>query len=127
MDTHTKNNNRKWKILCWNVRGIDSQTKLLAIQSKIVETKCEIICLQEIKKENFDQNFIRQFCPSAIDHFSFIPSVGASGGTIIIWMSSRFSGQVIFQNDNAMSIEFESMISGDIWVLSNIYAPCTSD
>jgi hypothetical protein len=42
-------------------------------------------------------------------------------------MSSRFSGQVIFQNDNAMSIEFESMISGDIWVLSNIYAPCTSD
>jgi exonuclease III len=38
---------------------MNSQTKLSAIRSKIIETKCDIICLQETKKETFDQNFIR--------------------------------------------------------------------
>jgi exonuclease III len=114
MDTETRHNNRHWKILCWNVRGINSQVKLTAIKSKILETNCEIICLQETKKENFDQSFIRQFCPSTFEHFEFIPSIGASGGTIIICKSGRFSGQVISQNESAMSVEFVSMLSGEV-------------
>jgi exonuclease III len=58
--------------------------KLLAIRSKIMETKCDIICLQETKKENFDQNFIRKYCPPTFDRFEFVPSISNSGGTIII-------------------------------------------
>jgi hypothetical protein len=42
-------------------------------------------------------------------------------------MSSRFSSQVISQNDYAMSVEFESMISGDMWVITNVYAPCSPE
>jgi exonuclease III len=109
------------------VRGINSQTKLSAIWSKIIETKCDIISLQETKKETFDQNFIRQFCPPTFDHFEYVPSVGSLGGTIIIWLSSRFSGQVISQNEYAMSVEFESMISSDMWVITNVYAPCSPE
>jgi hypothetical protein len=39
-------------------------------------------------------------------YFEYIPSEGASGGTIIIWKSSRFPGRVVFQNNYAMSVEF---------------------
>jgi exonuclease III len=92
-----------------------------------LETNCEIICLQETKKEKFDTNFIKQFCPLAFDRFEFIPSVGASGGTIMIWKSSRFNGQVISQNDYSMSIEFESTLLGAVWVLTNVYAPYTTE
>jgi exonuclease III len=123
VDTHARNNNRK--ILCWNVHEINSQSKLSAIRSKISEIKCDIICLQETKRKNFDQNYIRQFCPPAFDRFKFISSVGNSGGTIIIWMSTRFSGQVVSHNDYAMSVEFESMMTGEVWVLTNVYVPCT--
>jgi hypothetical protein len=75
-----RNKNRQWKILCWNVRGINSQNKLTAIKSKILETSCDIICLQETKKELFDRIFIKQFCPFVFDCFQSIPSIGASGG-----------------------------------------------
>jgi exonuclease III len=109
------------------VRRINSQVKFAAIRSKILETNCEIICLQDTKIENFDTNFIEQFYPSTFDRFEFIPSVGASGGTIMIWKSSKFNGQVISQNDYAMSIEFESKISRAVWVLTNVYAPCTPE
>jgi hypothetical protein len=65
-------------------------------------------------------------CPSAFDAFEFIPSVGAYGGTIIIWKSSLFSGAKIFKNDYCLSVEFSSKFNSESWVLSNIYAPCTA-
>jgi exonuclease III len=112
MDTHNGQRNRQWKILCWKIRGMNAQSKLMAIQSKIKEANCDVICLQETKKENFDSNFIKSFCLTSFDQFKFIPSVGASRGSIIIWKSSRFSGQVIAQNDYAMSVEFSSRSLG---------------
>jgi exonuclease III len=82
----------------------------MAIKSKIMESCCDIICLQETKKEFIDQGFIRKFFPSSFDHFEFIPSTGESSGTIIIWKSGRFSGQVISHNEYAMNLEFVSML-----------------
>jgi hypothetical protein len=53
--------------------------------------------------------------------------VGASGGTIIIWKSSIFQGQLLFHNDYALSVEFTSLHNGANYVLTNIYTPCTPD
>jgi hypothetical protein len=53
--------------------------------------------------------------------------VGASRGTIIIWKSSKFLGNLIFQNDFAMSIEFKSLFSDAKWIPTNIYALCTPE
>jgi exonuclease III len=126
MDNHNRHGSGRF--LCWNVGGgINSQHKLTAIRSKIIETCCDIICLLETKKEMFDLSFIKKFCPPSFDCFKFAPSHGASGGTIIIWKGNRFSGQIIAQNDFVMSVEFVSTHSGAIWVLTNIYAPCTSE
>jgi exonuclease III len=127
MDTQPRHSNRHWILLCWNICEINSQIKKMVIKSKIMESCCDIICLQETKKEFFDQGFIRMFCPSSFDRFEFIPSNGASGGTIIISKSGRFSGQVISHNEYAMSVEFVSILSGVVWVLTNVYAPCTSE
>lgn len=127
MDTQTNNRVRQWKILYWNIRGINSTHKWTTLRSKIVETGCDIIYIQETKRELFDQQYLRNFCLAQFDCFRYIPSLSLSGGTIIVWKSSRFTGHLIFQNDYAMSIKFVSMISGAIWVLTNIYAPCTPE
>lgn len=75
---------RTWKILCWNVRGINSDKKWEAIRDRVFECSCDVICLQETKKESFDKMFINKICPPMFDAFDFIPSVGALGGSIII-------------------------------------------
>jgi hypothetical protein len=51
--------NRSWKILNWNLRGINSEKKWVALSSKIDESNCDIICLQETKRESFDMEYIR--------------------------------------------------------------------
>ena len=50
-----------------------------SIRDKIVGNGCDIVCLQETNKENFDLHYIKNFCPPAFDAFEFLPSVGPQG------------------------------------------------
>jgi hypothetical protein len=61
MDTQQGQRNRQWKMLCWNGRGMNAQSKLTTIKSKIKEANCDIIYFHETKKEVFDVNFIKTF------------------------------------------------------------------
>lgn len=82
--------NRNWTILSCNIRGINSNNgKWDAVKSKVSESKCDILCLQETKKEFFDLAYVKKFCPPCMDDFVFLPSVGNSGGSLIAWNTSR--------------------------------------
>jgi exonuclease III len=83
---------RSWRILCWNVRGLNSENRQRDVRSKIDESGCDIICLQETKCESVDWRFIRKFAPKRFDCFTFSPSVGASRGMIVLWNSSEGVG-----------------------------------
>jgi hypothetical protein len=89
--------NRSWKILCWNIRGINSEGKWDAIKSKIKESSCDILFLQETKREFFDAQYIKNFCHARLNEFDFLPSVGASGGCIVVWDGSKFFGSPVSQ------------------------------
>jgi exonuclease III len=51
-------NNRTWKIMNSNIRGINSEKKWLGFSNKIEESGCDIICLQETKREHFDLQYV---------------------------------------------------------------------
>ena len=53
---------RKWRVLCWNVRGLNADNRQREVRSKIEESDCDIICLQETKCESFDWRLLRKFC-----------------------------------------------------------------
>ena len=105
--------NKSWKILNWNVRGLNSDKKWNSIRDKITESRSEIICLQETKRETLDISFIRNFCPPAYDSFEYLPSIGASGGILVVWMSSSFLGNLVFSNEYAILVEFTSKFNNE--------------
>ena len=115
---------RNWNILIWNVRGINDPAKWLALANKIAESNCDIICLQETKRESFYSQYIKQFCPRRLKKFVFLPSVGASGGLFIRWNDNLFVGNTLFRNNFSISVKLTSTLSGATWVLTNVYAPC---
>jgi len=116
---------KNWKVLSWNVHGINSDKKWNAIRDRVSESCCDVICLQKTKRSHFDAMFIRQFCPPVFYQCEFLPSNGASGGSIIIWKSSIFSGSLVFQNEYASSVLLSSAHNNASSILTNIYAPCT--
>jgi exonuclease III len=118
---------RKWKVLCWNVRGINSQMKWDAVKDKIRESQCDIIFLQETKRETFDKQYLRNFYPPNFDAFEFVPSVGASGGIITIWNRAQFSGSLAYNNSFSLFVELRSNHNDDFWLLTNVYGPCTAE
>src|SRR4051812_8422424 len=97
-----------WLVLDWNVCGLNDRAKRLAVFNKIDESGAAIVCLQEIKCEDFDHSFVRSFCPKKIDQFVFSPYVGASGGIIVLWNSAIFKGTVIEIHRSAIHVEFVS-------------------
>ena len=56
-----------------------------------------------------------------------MPSNGASGGLIIIWKSSVFTGLVMHCQPFALSMHFTSKQDNFSWTLMNIYGPCSGD
>lgn len=104
---------------------MNSDKKWNAIRDRIVDSLCDIVCLQETKREHFDDLFLRNICPASFDKFIYLPSTGASGGSIITWKSILFQGNLVFQNSYALSVEFCSMHDNAHWILTNIYAPCS--
>jgi hypothetical protein len=117
-------NTRNWNILCWNIRGINASEKWDAVRDKIEESACSVICLQETKKENFDICFIRKFAPRRFDKFDFIPSVGASGGILVLWNSATFLALVVDKRSFGITVNFSSVHDNQSWKLTTVYGPC---
>jgi exonuclease III len=107
-----------------NLRGINYEKKWLALSNKTEESRCDIICLQETMRENFDMEYFRKFCPKKFDKFEFLPSVGDFGGIIIIWNGSLFSRELAFANEISISVKLTCNLSAGSWILTNIYGPC---
>lgn len=127
LSMNNSHQNRKWKVLCWNVRGLNAKERWDAIRDKISECACDTICLQETKRQTFHLQFIKNFCPPCFDAFEFLASVGASVGLIIIWKSSQFLGTLAFTNNFAILVDFHSLHDQSDWILTNVYGPCTSE
>ena len=112
--------NKSWNVLSWNVRGINSESKLLALRNAIDTSGFSVLCIQETKRESFDLSFTKPFCPKRFNKFVFAPSLGASGGIITFWNSSMFVGMSWFVDSFAVGVCFVSMQSNEAW---NLYGP----
>jgi exonuclease III len=117
-------NNRNWNILYWNIRGLNAVDKHDAVRNKIKESGCSIICLQETKMQFVDMQSIRKFAPRQFDKFDFVPSIGASGGLIVIWNSAYFMGVTIEKLPFGITICFTSTFNLSDWKMTTVYGPC---
>ena len=116
--------NKSWNVLSWNIIGINSDKKLLALRNATDSSGCAIICIHGTKRESFYLAFAKTFCPKRFDKFVFAPSSGASGGIITIWNSSIFTGSPWYVSPFSIGISFVSTQSAVTWNLVNVYGPC---
>lgn len=115
---------RNWNILCWNIRGLNSDDKWRAVRQMIDESGCSIFCLQETKRDSFDSAYIKKMAPKRFDSFCFSPSEGASGGILICWVGAHFLANVLCITKSAIVVRFTSNHCGDVWTLVSVYGPC---
>ena len=100
-----------WNVLSWNIRGLNSEKKQLALNNAIKTSGCAVVCLRETKMSEVSFPFIKTCCPRQFDRFAFVPSRGSSGGLLMIWKSAVFSGTIVSSDHFALVVNFVSMQS----------------
>jgi exonuclease III len=103
---------------------LNSEARQREVRSKIEESECDIICLQETKCEVFDWKLIRKFCPKRYNNFVYSPSRGASGGIMVLWNASVFSGVLVEVQCFGLIVKFTSSHNNASWTLVSVYGPC---
>lgn len=104
----------------WHVRGINDKEKQDCIRDKITESAASIVCLQETKREAFDNAYISKFCSRHLSKFCFSPSAGTSGGLLTIWNGCGFDDEIICIN---VFPSLSNSLLKHLISLTNIYAP----
>jgi exonuclease III len=106
---------------------LNSDKHQRALRSKIEESQCSIICVQETKCEVIDHKLIRSCCPKRFDSFVYSPSVVASGGILVLWNSAVFHGSLVELQRYGVIVNFISVHNGDSWNLVSVYGPCQGE
>ena len=115
---------RSWRVMCWNVWGLNSDDRQLVVRNKVDESQASVIYLQETKMEYMDSRTVRKFCPSRFDSFAYSPSIGASGGIVVLWNSSILTGRLIEVKQFGVIVHFTSKHNNEQWTLVTVYGPC---
>ncbi|XP_050237970.1 uncharacterized protein LOC126687451 [Mercurialis annua] len=91
----------------WNCRGgLSFSRKSRFIRSMVVSQKLSLLGLIETKNEGFDDFGVRLLWPNLDFDYSFVPSLGASGGIICIWNRNLISPTRIFKANRWISLDF---------------------
>ncbi|KAK8476742.1 hypothetical protein V6N11_046765 [Hibiscus sabdariffa] len=78
------------RVLSWNVRGLESETKKTTIQKTLKIHRVEMVLLQETYKELIIENDVGYIWHDDEFHFLVAVSFGKSGGVLTIWDKNKF-------------------------------------
>ncbi len=82
--------NRVFRLLSWNVRGLNDQAKCFAVRAFIRNCKCCVACIQETKIASPSAAKFCSFCGYSLGDFRSMAAAGTRGGIITAWNPSLF-------------------------------------
>ena len=77
------------KVISWNVRGLSGFEKRKEVRALVQEKCMFILCLQETKLQVVNDGICVALWGNQSISYSFRPFVGASGGLLTVWDSSK--------------------------------------
>jgi hypothetical protein len=70
---------------------------------------------------------LKKVAPKRFSKFAFVPSEGASGGILMSWNDPILKGEVLWNQDFAIMVEFTSRHTNKKWKLTTVYGPCQGE
>lgn len=106
------------KIFTWNGRGLSNSITIDYIQDIMARLKPNFLCLVETKS-NTDRTL--RFCNIFKKNWDWapIPSIGFSGGIIVLWQ--KFAGVVTPIALSRFALHLIISNANDTWILTTIY------
>ncbi|GJT26605.1 RNA-directed DNA polymerase, eukaryota, partial [Tanacetum coccineum] len=118
---------RDMKIISLNIRGLKRKGKVEWLQEFIrSETPC-VVGLQETKCRDISEQWIEEIWGSRNFGFAQADAIGKSGGLLLIWDTTVFTGIGAFGSDRFVAVRGNwKGVTGDV-VIANIYGAHSTD
>ncbi|XP_073051688.1 uncharacterized protein [Primulina eburnea] len=110
------------KLFSWNIRGGGAVRRRQLVRTIIRHEKPDIVVLLETKREKIDRKFVASVWKSRFVEWVCLPSVGSSGGILVLWDPREI---IVLNNligEFSVSIEIKQN-EGITWWFSAIYGP----
>lgn len=118
---------KKIKVLSWNYRGLGSLEKCLVIRNVIRSSRCDVVCLQEMKLSSLGFAHVSTMLPSFFQtQCAFIDAIGSAGGCIIAWKRS-YLFLSSWSTTHSISVLLLQINSGKEFEVTNVYGPSRDD
>ena len=75
----------KLKLLSWNVRGANDESKRKIIKTFIRNKKADLLCIQETKIQPMSKGVVRSLGSGRFLDWRALDADGAAGGLLICW------------------------------------------
>jgi exonuclease III len=110
------------RILCWNIRGLGSKGRRKQHKEWVVSQNVEVICLQEIMKDDFSIAELRGLVTGQNFAWNWTASAGHSGGTLLGVKQCDLDAIVMDEGEFFSSITIENR-KDNFWEVINVYGP----
>jgi len=94
------------------------------VRKLVGEKRSFILCLQETKLPVCDVSLCKFLWGDSSQAFSYRPSVGASGGMLIIWDSVEMEVWSTVSQDHMLLVLGRFIQTNEEFYVINIYSPC---
>ncbi|GAU42662.1 hypothetical protein TSUD_398680 [Trifolium subterraneum] len=115
------------RIVSWNVRGLGGLEKRREFRKLISENNPFIVCIQETKLGACDDLLCASMWGSTTHGYSFRPSVGASGGILVMWDTEEVEVWSTVSHPHVLMIHGRFIRAQEEFFLFNVYAPCENN
>ncbi|KAK9943790.1 hypothetical protein M0R45_009386 [Rubus argutus] len=97
------------KIISWNVR-VGRRSKRRLIKEKLVNSKADVVILQETKKDKIQRKLIGSIWGVRYTDWVSIPSNGSSGGILVMWKTKLVLVMEAVIGNFSVSIRFKQLM-----------------
>ncbi|KAG6650604.1 hypothetical protein CIPAW_06G055400 [Carya illinoinensis] len=111
------------KIISWNVQGLNECNKRLRIKALLRMWRGDVVCLQETKLRSIDRSIVRSLCGCSYVGWSYLASVGASGGVLLMWDKRVMEVLEECIGDFSVATMFKNVEDGWVWAFVGTYGP----
>lgn len=113
--------------MTWNTRGSNSDEKLAAVRRLVNKHKPVIVGIQETKRSVVNSSVVRALWGSHPHNWIHIPSVGASGGVILVWDTNKVLVHECARGKFSVSVLASLVGSNEKWACTTLYGPCLAN
>jgi hypothetical protein len=112
-----------FKILSWNVRGLNEEAKRLRVRNLLSLWKVDIVCLQETKISWFTPSLVHSLWRCPYVDWCFVAAEGASGGILLMWDRRVVSKIDVCLGSYVAACSFRNVEDGLVWAFAGVYGP----